>query len=145
MTMGLYINLIVESDDSNIALPNILAVFKNRGIRSNWQIEKNVEACGYDIYERIHEYSDSGKIISGEELYFLITPKIQIIEGMLLAFDEGMMNPWVVVTIRDGCHIEVVSSDESIYKKIRQFYPHAEYLCASMLRGDEFFRDTDQV
>jgi hypothetical protein len=135
--MFLSINLIEESDGSEIAVPRILAVIKDRGMRSDWRIEKNAEACGDAICERIHEYSDSGKIFLGEELYFLVSHRIQIIEGKLSAFDKNMKTPWIVIRVQDGSCIDVVSSDESIYEKIRQFYTLATYCFARDLIGDD--------
>jgi hypothetical protein len=129
----------VELDNSNVAVYKVLSVFNDRGMKSYWKIEKNTEAYGDELYVRIHEYSDSGKLLSGEELYFILTPKVQIIEGMLLAFDKDMTLLWIVLHILDGNCIDVVSSDESIYEKIRQFYTHATYEPASKLIGDEFF------
>jgi hypothetical protein len=137
MKKGLFINLITESDRSDIALPKVLAVFKGKGMKSYWKIEKNAEACGNEICERIHEYSDSGEIITGNELYHLLTPSVQIIEGWLEAFNENTIKPWLIIQVKDGSCIDIVSIDENIYEEICKIYTKASYHPAIDLIGKE--------
>ena len=134
--MGLFVNLVFENDGTQIAVPMILGVFELRGRQSHWKI-KDAEACGYEIYERVHEYSDSEVTISGEEFYTLITPQIQLIEAWLESYDENSSKPWLIMQIRDGTCIDVVCDDESIYEGIKKIYPNATYHPAAKLIGED--------
>jgi hypothetical protein len=137
MQNGLFINIIQENVDTSVAIPLIFAQIECRGRKSFWNI-KNGEAAGYEkSYEIFHNYSDSEKMIYGDELYLIINPQLQIIEGQMEAFDTNKTNPWLVINIQDGCYISIVSIDDTIYPKIQQIYSSAQLLIAENLIGQE--------
>ena len=122
MKKELYINLLRIDEDTNTSLPKILGIFSDKGKKSLWRIEY-AEACGYEDSAFIHEWSDSKKDVSGEEFYSVLTPRIQIIDGIFKAREMGSNDPWVEINVQDGAHITVSTESESIADGVMELYP----------------------
>ena len=124
--MYLFIDLIVENEDSNVAFPKILDVFKDSGKTAEWRAE-HVEACGWPpICEKLHAFSDNNEYINGEEFYSIITPKIQIIEGTFYVHHSNEGEVWLTVNVKDGSCIDIITEVEDIVLTLQRIYPHSE-------------------
>ena len=126
--MFLCINLIAENEDSNVAVPKVLDVFKERGKASLWRMEQ-VEACGWPgIFEQLHTFSDTNEYVEGREFYSIVTPKIQVIDGTFYAYDSKEAKPWLTFQVKDCSGIEVITEDDEINAALLRIYPNSEML-----------------
>jgi|GEM_PF-6489523 len=124
--MFLSINLIAENKNSDVAVPKVLDVFKDRGKASLWKMEY-VEACGWPgIFEQLHTFSDNNEYVEGREFYSIVTPKIQIIDGTFYAFDSKETEPWLTLKVIDCSHIDVITEEDDIITALRRIYPNSE-------------------
>ena len=126
--MFLFINLIAEKENSDVVVPKILDVFKERGKASLWKMEY-VEACGWPgIFEQLHTFSDNNEYVDGREFYSIVTSKIQIIDGTFYAYDTKETEPWLTLEVSDCTGIMVTTEEDDINATLRRIYPNSEML-----------------
>jgi hypothetical protein len=124
--MLLFINLILEKENSDVAVPKVLDVFMDRGKASLWKMEY-VEACGWPgIFEQLHTFSDTNEYVDGREFYSIVTPKIQVIDGTFYAYDTKETEPWLTLEVSDCTGIMVTTEEDDINVALRRIYPNSE-------------------
>jgi len=124
--MILYINLIVEKENSDVAVPKVLDVFKDHGKVSLWKM-KYVEACGWPgVFEQLHTFSNTNEYVDGREFYSIVTPKIQIIDGTFYAYDTKETEPWLTLEVNDCTDIIVITDEDDIITALRHIYSNSE-------------------
>jgi hypothetical protein len=84
---------------------------------STWRCH-NVECIGENA-PRLHELSERGQCVSGEELVEIVAGIFQTIDGEFAAHRDGKDEPWFVVNAVDSSWFEVLSLDPAVLETIR--------------------------
>lgn len=104
----------------SIDLRAILDVLRDEVLSSQWTIN-DCEAAGIRA-GALNGLSDSGRVISGEELLYITAGICQTISGNFNAFRVYSHSLWFKIKAIDGVAFDVVSDDGAILDKIRSHF-----------------------
>lgn len=100
-------------------LRDILHLIGRRGLLSVWKLS-GVEAVGADAADEIHLLSDSNAFVSGSRLTEISSRVSQIIDGEFQGAVDSQADPWIVIRAVDSSAFDVITSDESIWRKLKE-------------------------
>lgn len=109
-------------------LKEVLSVIGEPAISSTWKCSQ-VECLGENA-ERLGEISDSGRRISGQELFEIAKGVYQVIDGEFEAYRSEEKAPWLVVNAVDSSFFEVLTDDAATLEAIRTNFSDVSLLPA---------------
>jgi hypothetical protein len=98
-------------------LKNILQVIGEDGKHSTWKIS-DVECLGKSA-ETLHQISDEGKEISGEEFYKIVSDIYQVLDGTFEAFKPNENHHWLLIRSIRGDEFDIETEDKELLETIR--------------------------
>ena len=105
-----------HGDYLSFDLKEIFSAIGDPVLISTWRC-RNVECTGENA-ERMHEVSEEGQSLSGEQLVEIVAGIFQTFDGEFEAYRDGKETPWLVVNAVDSAWFEVLSVDSAVLESI---------------------------
>ena len=98
-------------------LRDLLELVGPRARQSTWRLE-SIECLGGPLADVLHDASDAGHVLSGDELARLAAGVVQVIDGEFRAFLAGAAEPWLVIRAVDSSAFDVETDDGAVLAAI---------------------------